>query len=46
MDEYLFTVLSIILLGVAGVVAFLYFVFLTRKRAASGYIHPKNKEKD
>jgi len=45
MDENLFTLLNLILLGMAGLGVFFYLIFLTRKRLSSGYIHPRDNDK-
>lgn len=42
MDENLFTLLNLILLGIAGLGVLFYLIFLTRKRLSSGYTHPKD----
>ena len=43
MDENLFVIINLGLLGIAGVAALIYFVYLTRKRLGSRYTHPRQK---
>lgn len=45
MDENLFTLLNMILLGIAGLSVLFYLIFLTRKRLSSGYTHPRDNDK-
>lgn len=45
MEENLFVLLNLIILGIAGLVVLIYLIYLTRKRLRSGYTHPKDEKK-